>query len=47
MSEEKEYNPELLNLVDDEGNEHEFEILDVLDLDDKQYFALIPVFDKP
>lgn len=47
MSEEKEYNPELLNLVDDEGNEHNFEILDVLDLDGKQYFALIPYFDNP
>lgn len=30
--ENEEYGPELITLIDDEGNEHEFEIIDTLEL---------------
>ncbi len=40
---DKEFGTDLLTLVDDEGVEHEFEIADILDMDDQRYMALIPV----
>lgn len=45
MNEEQEI--DLLTLVDDEGQEHEFEILDVLDYDNRCYYALLPTFSDP
>ncbi len=42
MSDEMEFGPNILSLTDEDGNEHEFEILDELDLDDTHYVALIP-----
>lgn len=39
--------PDIYTLVDEEGNEQAFELLDVLDLDDNRYFALIPYYEKP
>lgn len=41
-----EYSPDLITLVDEEGNEHNFEILDTLEYEDTLYYALIPVFDN-
>ena len=41
-----EYGPDLLTLVDEEGVEHEFEVVDTLDKDDETYFALVPVMDE-
>ena len=34
---------ETVTLTDEEGNEHEFEIIQVLKVDDKDYAILIPV----
>ena len=31
-------------LLDEEGKEHEFEIVDALELDDCQYLALLPLY---
>lgn len=45
MNEEQEV--DLLTLVDEEGKEHEFEILDVLDYEDHCYYALLPTFSDP
>ncbi len=45
MSEELEYGPDILSLVDEDGVEHSFELIDSLDVDDKSYVALIPVVD--
>lgn len=48
MNEEKdnlEYN--VLTLVDDEGNEHEFELIDTLYYNEEKYVALVPVYDNP
>lgn len=39
--ENEEYGPELITLIDDEGNEHEFEIIDTLELGEQRYIALI------
>ena len=38
---------DLITLIDDEGVEHEFEILDEIDNDDGVFYALLPTFDDP
>lgn len=43
MSENKDYNPDIINLTDDEGNEYNFEVLDAIESDDGRYLALLPV----
>ena len=47
MSEEIEYNPDLYTLVDEEGVEQTFELLDVMEVDDDRYFALMPYYEDP
>lgn len=42
-----EYSPELLSLLDEDGNELQFEVLDALELDDSRYMAVIPVIEDP
>ncbi len=42
-----DFGPDILTLVDDGGNEHEFEVLDVIDEDSRSYYALLPVLDDP
>lgn len=37
----------LYTLVDEEGVEQTFEMLDAMEVDGKQYFALVPVYDDP
>lgn len=37
---------DIINLLDEEGNEHEFEIVDAVECDDQQYLALVPIFDE-
>lgn len=37
----------LYTLVDEEGVEQTFEMLDTMEVDGKQYYALIPVYDDP
>lgn len=46
-NEEQEYNPDIYTLVDEEGAEQTFELLDVMELDDDRYFALIPYYENP
>ena len=42
-----EYGPDIITVVDDDGAEHEFEVLDRIETDDDQkYIAIIPVFDS-
>lgn len=41
----QEYGPDYLTLVDEEGKEHEFEVLDSIDRDDSTYLALLPSFE--
>ncbi len=42
-----DYSPDLITLIDDEGIEHNFEILDTVEFDSKEFYALYPVFDNP
>lgn len=44
---DNEFTPDLITLIDDEGNEHNFEILDKIENDKGEYYALYPVFDNP
>ncbi len=40
------YDPDIVTVVDDDGVEHQFEVLDRIETDDdKRYIAMIPVFD--
>lgn len=43
MSEPMEFGPDILTLVDEEGNEHEFEVVDSLEEGEQRYLALVPV----
>ncbi len=45
--EELDFNPDIYTLVDEEGVEQTFELLDVMELDDDRYFALIPYYENP
>ena len=40
-----EYLPDLITLLDDDNQEHSFEILDIIEEDDRQYYALMPVYE--
>ncbi len=42
-----DYNPDIINLSDDEGNEYTFEVLDVIENDDARYMALLPIHEDP
>ena len=41
-----EFAPDIITLIDEEDKEHSFEILDTLVQDDKEYYALYPIFDE-
>lgn len=36
---------DIINLLDEEGNEHEFEIVDACEYNGKEYLALVPIFE--
>ena len=42
-----EYGADLITLIDDEGQEHEFEILDEIENEDGMFYALLPTFQNP
>lgn len=44
---EKEYNPDIITLEDDDGVEYTFEVLDRIETDEARYVALLPVYDDP
>lgn len=45
--EEMEYTPDIYTLIDEDGNEQSFELLDTMELDGERYFALLPYFEDP
>ena len=47
MSEELDYTPDLYTLVDEEGKEQTFEMLDAVEVEGERYFALIPYAENP
>ncbi|MBQ4466458.1 MAG: DUF1292 domain-containing protein [Oscillospiraceae bacterium] len=44
---EKEYTPEIFTLTDEEGNEHEFELMDIMEENGTVYYALVPYTEDP
>lgn len=46
MSEMNEYTPDLYELIDDNGEKSVFELLDAMEVDGEQYFALTPYFEN-
>lgn len=43
----EEYGNDIVTVVDDDGNEHEFEVLDRIETDDdKKYVAMVPVYES-
>ena len=40
-----DFSPDLMTLVDEDGKEHMFEVLDAIETDDGRYVALLPVYD--
>jgi len=47
MSEELDFTPDLYTLVDEEGIEQTFEMLDAIEHDGERYFALVPYQENP
>ena len=43
---DREYDANIITLVDDDGKLHEFEILDAIETDDGRYCALLPYFEN-
>lgn len=42
-----EYGADLVSVVDDEGNRHEFELVDAIETDEGRYVALLPIYENP
>ncbi len=42
----EEYGNSLVSVLDDEGNEHQFELLDAIETDEGRYVALLPVYSE-
>ncbi len=45
--EEKDYTPEIFTLTDEEGNEQEFELMDIMEENGTVYYALVPYTEDP
>ena len=41
----KEYDPDIVSVIDEEGKEHTFEEIDRIETDKGRYVALLPIFD--
>ena len=46
MDENERAERDVISLLDEDGKEHEFEIVDALELDDREYLALVPLYDE-
>ncbi len=44
---EPEYNPDIISLLNDDGEEFTFEVLDAIETDEARYLALLPTYDDP
>lgn len=42
----EEYGNDIVSVLDDEGNEHQFELLDAIETDEGRYVALLPVYSE-
>ena len=41
----KQYDPDIVSVIDEDGKEHTFEELDRIETDKGRYVALLPIFD--
>lgn len=41
----EEYEPLIVSVIDEDGEEHIFEELDTLEIDDNEYVALLPIYE--
>lgn len=46
MSDMNEYTPDLFELIDEDGNKKQFEMIDAVELDGEQYYAMMPFLDE-
>lgn len=44
---ELDYSPDLITLLDEDDQEHEFEVIDAVDYNDEHYLALVPHSEDP
>ena len=42
----EEYGNDIVSVLDDEGNEHQFELLDAIETDEGRYVALLPIYSE-
>lgn len=42
----EEYGNNIVSVLDDEGNEHQFEVLDAIETDEGRYVALLPIYSE-
>ena len=42
----EDFGTNIVSVLDDEGNEHQFELLDAIETDDGRYVALLPVYSE-
>lgn len=42
----EEYGNDIVSVIDDEGKEHQFEVLDAIETDDGRYVALLPIYSE-
>jgi uncharacterized protein YrzB (UPF0473 family) len=47
MNMSEQYGNDIVTVVDEEGNQHEFEIIDAIETDDARYVALLPIYRDP
>ena len=43
----EQFGNDIVTVVDEEGNEHQFEIVDAIETDDGRYVALLPIYENP
>ena len=43
----EDFEADLIVLLDEDGEEHSFEIIDTLEYEDNTYYALYPLFEDP
>lgn len=44
---DQDYQPDLIELIDDDGNKYNFEVLDAIENDEARYLALLPLHADP
>ena len=47
MTMSEQFGNDIVTVVDEEGNEHQFEIVDAIETDDGRYVALLPIYENP